>query len=364
MEEFLQMHSWEDVKVRSLIGKYGIAGSLGLVYMTTWIPLILLSAFSEKGLPDVAIHVRFLISLPLLLYSFPAMVKKQNWVLRHIQETRILDESDREALNNMLTHTDALMNSDFSRAIILALSYVTSIWTYLTLQRPLQQWSSFDGPPGWYYHLILQPLYNYVVLRVVFYLLVRFRICFSLARMKLNLRPAHGDGIGGLGFLSSTLVVFSLPAFALSSSSAAGAANLVIHNLVALEGLKLLVSVYAVLIILLLVVPYFLFIPPLLRARAEAIDLYGVLASDQTGDFYRSWLNHTHMHADTLAAGDFSAITDFGSEVGRVHSMRLIPVKPRDMIILVLAIAVPFFFVFSLKMSWQAIFNGLLSLLH
>jgi hypothetical protein len=137
-----------------------------------------------------------------------------------------------------------------------------------------------------------------------------------------------------------------------------------VHNFITLDGLKVLASAYAAIIVGLLVFPLFLFVPPLLRARANAIDLYGMLAGKQLSDFYQAWLERSPARDDSLDVGDFSAMTDYGSEIGRVHSMRLIPVKPRDVVILLVAIAVPFFFVFSLKVSWKVLLSGLFSLLR
>jgi hypothetical protein len=206
-------------------------------------------------------------------------------------------------------------------------------------------------------------MYTYLVIRFLMKTVLWWRFFLKISRMHLILRGAHGDGVGGLGFLSTTLNSLMFPGFAFSSSAAAGAANLLIYGDLTLNGLKIAFASFVGGFAIVLIGPLFLFIPTLMREREESIHKYGILSSVQMGQFEDKWFVKKE-EEDTLDTGDFSAATNYNSEVGRTHNIRFVPIKIIDAASLLVAISIPFAPVFALEMPWQDVLKHMLSILR
>ena len=70
---------------------------------------------------------------------------------------------------------------------------------------------------------------------------------------------------------------------------------------------------------------------------------YGELAADLGQRFESRWVKKgAEVSEDALEVPDFSAVTDAYSIVANVSSIRLVPIEPRETMILVLAALLPF----------------------
>jgi hypothetical protein len=195
-------------------------------------------------------------------------------------------------------------------------------------------------------------------------LLLWWGLVFKISRLKLNIVAAHGDGVGGIGFLSTTLNTQLVPLFALSSSAAAGAANLIIYGGFEFSQLQISFVGFAVVLLIIFVGPLLVFIPVLLHAREKAIHEYGVLATVQLNEFQHKWLLSKSGRGEELSAPDFSAVTDFGSEVSRVHNIKLVPIKISDLAATIVVISIPFLPVAALKVPWKVLLERILGIIR
>lgn len=356
--------SVEDSWNERFVKKFGVIKGEILVVLIGWLPLAVFSLLWGDEFLDIGTHVRFLITVPLFIVTYPILIRKLNWALTHIQRAKLVKEEDLHKLDQLIESQDRLTNSMKIRMLILILSFLTVFLVYYFFEETRLDWRSLDRPAGWWYHFISQPLLYYVFISFILRVLEWWQMLFKFSRFKLKIQAANGDRVGGLGFLSTVLNAFIFPAFAFSATIAAGAATLIIQGKLTLAGLQTTFISYCVFIITALIAPLFFFFPKLIKAREKCIHKYGVLVSAQLKDFDKKWLRENELISDKLNVSDFSAVTDYGSEVGRVHDMKLHPLKLVDLLLLAIFVALPFLPVYSLEMPWKDIFKKLLEVIH
>jgi hypothetical protein len=354
----------EDSWMQRFVEKFGLIKSELLVILVGWIPMAIFAyAWGDEFL-DIGTHIKFLISVPLFVITYPVLLKKLNWTLNHIQKTKIVCETDLDKLDELIYTQDRITNSLKIKFTILFLAFLTEISVYFFIKTTHLSWRSLDRPAGWWFHFISQPLFYYVFYSFILRGAQWWQFLFKLSRLDLRIQAANGDQAGGLAFLSTVLNAFIFPAFAFSTTVASGAATLIIERKMTLAGLQTTFISYCSFIVIALITPLFFFVPVLLKAREKCIHKYGVLVSSQLSDFDKKWLNKKEKPEDKLEVPDFSAVTDYGSEVNRVHSMKLHPLKLVDMLLLSLFVALPFLPVYSLEMPWKEIFKRLFDVVY
>lgn len=354
----------EDFWSEKFVKRFGIIKSELLVVLIGWLPLALLALLAGDSFLDIGTHVRFLISVPLFIVTYPILIRKLNWALIHIQKAKLVDVEDLDELDDLIETQDRLTNSLKIKITILVLAYLTVLSVFVFFEETRLDWRELNRPAGWWYHLISQPLLYYVFISFILRVCQWWQLLFKLSRLNLKIQPANGDRTGGLGFLSTVLNAFIFPAFAFSSTIAAGAATLIIQEKLTLVGLQTTFISYCTFIVISLVAPLFFFFPVLLKAREKYIHKYGILVEAQLNDFDKKWLSRSETKNEKLEVGDFSAVTDYGSEVGRVHDMKLYPLKLVDMLLLAVFVSLPFLPVYSLKMPWKEIFKRLFDIVR
>jgi hypothetical protein len=167
-----------------------------------------------------------------------------------------------------------------------------------------------------------------------------------LARSHPDLRPAHGDGVGGLGFLR--LPLDALPAFALAVSISIAA---VWFDEVAADKVELatfagdLLGLLAIDVALLLL-PYLALTPSLIRAREHGTIEYGELAHRCTVELERRWLEREPQErGELLDHPDVSALADLHTLTASVERMRVVIPSVDNLKSVLIAALLPFLLV-------------------
>jgi len=173
-------------------------------------------------------------------------------------------------------------------------------------------------------------------------------------------RPAHPDRAGGLGFLALAPNAF-VPAFL--GMSALGA--VAVSNQIRIAGRTLVevrgeVIAFVLLEAVLLLVPQLFFMALLSRARRGAMMRYGLTGTRMADAFDRQWTDPPSPTAgELLESQHSSAMIDFGGTYGQVAAMRPAGISIREVIRLVLPLALPFapllLFQYSLKQILQKV---------
>jgi hypothetical protein len=343
-----------------------------------WIPLFALSAVEGLALGgaripflyDLAAHVRFLVAVPILVLAEIPIGRRLRHVTRHFLNAGLVRKEEQKQFASYVVDTVRFHDSHLAEMTLLALSYVT---TYVALSKtslhggstwfePTQ--TSGLTPAGYYYAFVAVPLFQFLLYRWGFRMIVLTRLLWQVSNLDLLLIPTHPDGAGGLGFLGRGTIPFGIILFALSSVVSAAIASRVFFNGAALEGFEVM---YATLILLALIVfvgPLLVFAPKLFRLKQDGLLRYGTLASRYTQMFDSKWIDEINPAGEPLlGTADIQSLADLGNSYEVVRKMRAVPIELRDFIAMALPGVIPALPLVATVMPVGEILKGILRLL-
>ena len=320
-----------------------------------WVPLAILSALHGGGafpsfLTDYATQSRFLIIVPVLILSAPALHERRSQVAKHI-ESFLVPRDQYSKFHDDWTTNDELRNSWFARILITALVYGTVIWLDRYLSPTGVEFTAwwkgggglrFMSPAGTWAAFVSYPIVIYLILLWLWRQGLWLRFLRSTTRLNLQLVAAHPDGLGGLGFLEGALRGQLPFAFCLGVGLAGAVANRIFHDGQKLVAFRHLPIILIAAVLLICVAPYFLFTGTLMRMRRHAMLRYGAFARAVGEQFEKKWLHRADsLDEDVLTVPDFSTTTDLYGVVNNINNIRVIPVGSVDLYALIIATLIP-----------------------
>ena len=326
--------------------------------LLTWLPILLLAwtegrligpTLAHSALHDAALHVRYLVTLPLLLL-LPSLCGPQvRTIVAHFVDAELVRRDDRARYLAEVADTSRRSASRLvSVAAVVVAIAASAIVIKLALPALPDTWRSVDADgartpsrAGWWMLAVAQPLFVAVLIDFLFRLALWWRFCWRIARLDLDLSAGHPDGAGGLGFLGAILNVLAWPTVAISAGLAGGMADRMLMAGTKLADLRLVIAASALLLVTLMLVPLLFFTPQLARAKRAALFEYSVLCGRQLHAFRARWLvkrpDGAGEGAAELGSGDFSAVADLAATAATVQAMRVVPCRRGDFITLVAA---------------------------
>ena len=216
--------------------------------------------------------------------------------------------------------------------IVLVLTVGHYYWSSLVvLESTTWYAANVDGhhqysPAGYWYAYVSIPVFQFLLLRWYFRLVIWTRFLWQVSRLDLHLVPTHPDRAAGLGFLGGSTAAF-MPLLLSQGALLAGQ----IANHIFYEGKTLLdfkpEIVAAVLFLLLLILgPLCVFAPRLAQAKRQGLLEYGILASRYVDEFEQKWLrNKAPKNEQLIGSGDIQSLNDLAGSFEVVNSMRPFP---------------------------------------
>ncbi len=350
--------------------------------LVTWAPLAVLAALqgiavgasrSESFLFDAAMYARFWVALPMLLLTADACGPRLQRLVRYFREAELVQESDRESFRASVDSAMRSCDSGKTELLLLGLAFLDAAYLVAVIFPGLPVSWRTVGPEGqrslswagWWLVVVSQPVYSFVVYRLLYRMLVWWKFLWRTSRLELRLNASHPDGAGGLSFLGMSLPWFGFPAFALTASLAGGLANLVLHGEFMVEMYKYTVVLFVGLIVTLFTGPLLFFYLQLKKTKVLGKLDYGWLSRRQLRRFEKKWIEEPadERVEGLLGSQDFSAVIDLSSTVQNVHSMRLLPFKYRELVPLIVATLAPFLPVLALEIPVKEILKTLMKLM-
>lgn len=333
---FVQSHL--STNAMGLLSRRMIASSL-----ITWLPLLLLSAVSGQAfngnveisfLYDLEVHVRFLFALPLLLFAEWVVHQRLRPVIRQFIERGIITADIRADFDACIGSALRLRNSLWMELGLIALvltvghslffeqmSINTTMW-YTSGSVPALTLS----PAGYWLAYVSLPIYQFIVLRWVFRILIWCRFLWQVSRLELSLIATHPDRAGGLGFLGQTTMAF-VPFLVSNGALLSGIiAERILYQNAVLTDFKLEIGAVIVFLVLLVVGPLCVFAPVLARTKRRGLMKYGGLASDYVRQFDKKWLQDGASKDDPLiGSADIQSLADLGNSFEIIRTMGVFP---------------------------------------
>jgi hypothetical protein len=297
--------------VNRLFGALGLGGrrpahlalrSLLLVAIT-WLPMALvapsegLASLEVSGrnfFADFAAYAQFLVGLPLFVVAESVVARATRSAAQQFLLADIVRPADQPGVYAVHARIAALRRSPLSDVVCLAIAAVLTwfIW-HAEMGFPADKltWHTtvLDGhrvltrAGAWEFFVAL-PIQMYWWLRIIWKIGLWYLYLRAVSALRLDLRPSHPDGTGGIGFVSAAQARFSLVILAYGISNVAAT----IGYKIAIEGADLTIPPVWGPIVGFSVLAPTLFLAPLLRfthqlrvARDRALRRYGELAMNQ-----------------------------------------------------------------------------------
>ena len=320
-----------------------------------WFPLVLLTALFQPGavvalLADYRVASRLLIAVPVLLIGQILMESKFRIIVSQVRED-LIAPSDLPRFDETIRWLIRLRDSMLPELAIAALVCLhiassfsgklglASAWAVEGGQTAL---GAHLGPAGWYYTVVSQLIYQFLVGLCLWKWLLWTFFLFKLSRMNLQLMVSHPDKHGGIGFLGMSTVAFAPVAFAVAAAVGATWRYEILYAGAHLMSFKLPAILLLVLVVLIAVGPLLFFVPKLAPLRRKGILQYGSLAHLHSKEFYEKWILHRKGHeADLLSAPEISSLTDLASSFQNIEEMKPLPLDKGSLVAPFLAVAIP-----------------------
>ena len=203
-----------------------------VITLFVWLPLLVLSTLEGRALGgkanvpfllDLEVHVRFLVTLPLLIAAELVVHRRTRSVVRVFLERHLIPEGARNRFDAAIVSAYRLRNSLLAELLLIALVYgvgILIIWRHYMALGTATWYAtpSADGSKlslaGMWYVFVSLPALQFLLCRWYFRIVIWIRFLWRVSRIELSLIPTHPDRVGGLGFLSNTVYAFTLLAVA------------------------------------------------------------------------------------------------------------------------------------------------------
>jgi hypothetical protein len=326
--------------------------------LLTWLPLLVLSAVEGQAmagvrlpfLQDLEAQARFLLALPLLIVAEVLVHRRLAPAVRLFVEKGIVRPGDRERFDAILASTMRLRNSVAIEVVLIA--FVLSAGHYLWQEQLAIQadtWYAMKTPQGLTlslagkcYAWFSLPIFQFVLIRWYYRLVLWGQFLWRVSRLDLDLRPAHPDRAGGLGFLGTSTFAFTPLLLGQSVIVSAMIAGRILHEGAQLPAFKYELAGALVLALLQALGPLLVFVPGLLAAKRRGLREYGLLADRYVREFDRKWL-HGGANPDEALVGtaDIQSLADLGNSFAVVSKMRAVPFGKETVLQLLAVTALP-----------------------
>jgi hypothetical protein len=323
-------------------------GQIVLVFLLTWIPVMVLGFAQEKItgrreplLRDPSVHVRFFIAAPLLLVAdhvFPWIIRRS---LRQLVAQGFVPDAAMPRFKKLYDKASGLADAAWPEIVLLVLALglgVAELIGVVPISGRTYATSSSLGQI--WYALVASALLQFLLWRSLWRWLIWGRIVIGLSRIDLRLVATHPDRCGGIAFLRLPSVGYC--AILLFVSSSLLCAWLGIHY-----PLEATFASFKPFIIMFVIVgaaiafgPLLFFTPQLMRARLEGVLENDILAAHEGWRFRQAWV--VEGRPDFLKAVDAQQLDSLGSVYrNAVERIRPVVVEKLDVIVLLVATLLP-----------------------
>jgi hypothetical protein len=323
-----------------LLGRRALA-----VALFAWLPLLVLSLIEGNAwsgarqafLLDVDVHARLLVALPLLLAAELHVHGRMRGSVAQFLDRGIVTDAARPQFDAALRSLRRLRESRVVEIALLVLVYTVGIavvWRQVvaldvdTWYRTGTAGTSQITLAGWWYALAALPLFQFLAYRWYVRLGMWAWFLWKVSRADLAPIPAHPDRCAGLGFLSALCYAFwpLLLAHGVLISGVVWSGILVDDRTLVQYSFEIVVA--AMMILLFVFAPLFVFVPTMIGAKRAGLKTYGLLAERYVRAFDRKWIAEGAQPSDALLGNpDIRSLADMRQAYDIVANMRLVPIN-------------------------------------
>jgi hypothetical protein len=371
-----------------IFDKLHLGGSLWklalIIFCLTWLPLFILSFMegsltSGSRLPflkDISIQGRLLVGVPMMILIRKIVYRNVPPVLQYFSEALIYPDQQQKFLTGPLKEAKRSTNSRLAWVIfslfVIGISFINQKGTgiigvpvendswFYSVEKGSQQLSS----AGLWAKFFSLPVFQLLLLIWFWRYLVWTRLLYRISGMDLKLLPTHPDGSGGLGIFVIAQRNFIMFFITCGIVISCGMIGFLVYNTGSFELLKVEILGFVGLCVIILFSPLLFFAGKLFRTKREGLLELSMAGSGLSEKFEKNWvspLGRKGQVADEPV--DPSMQYDYSGIYLLLQSMRIIPIKPGDVVIASLLLFIPFIPVFFIQFSIIELLQKLLGLL-
>jgi hypothetical protein len=333
-----------------------------LVVLTgvAWLPLLALSVLEgiawdhNLKLPfffDVEAHVRFLVALPLLIIAELVVHKRMRSVVEQFLERRLIPDESRPRFDAAVASALRLRNSVFAEIVLITLVYLAGafvVWReHVSIDISSWYGSLDDGVlrpsmAGWWFGFVSLPLFQFLLLRWYYRILIWGRFLWQVSRLELNLIPIHPDRMAGLGFLTRITHAFGPLLVAQGAVLSGMIADRIFFAGARLPQFKYELVGIVVFMVFVVLGPLLVFAPRLAQIRRVGLREYGTLAQRYVREFDEKWIRGGASREEPLiGSADIQSLADLENSFEILQGMNRVPFTLRTVIQLGIATLAP-----------------------
>ena len=316
-----------------------------VISLFVWLPLLVLSWVEGNALGDriavpflrdAEVHIRYLVTLPLLIVAELVVHRRMRTLVQQFLERNLIPKESLSRFEAIVASAMRLRNSVLAEVLLVFVVYglgVLVVWrNYLALDTttwyatPTADGSSLSLAGLWYGYVSL-PVFQFLLCRWYFRIFIWARFLWQVSRIQLSLIPTHPDRLGGLGFLANTAYAFAILGVAHGAMLAGLVANRIFFVGAALTNFKVETGVMVGFVLVLALGPLLVFMPQLAQARRTGLREYGTLAERYVREFDAKWLRGgAPVDEPFVGSADIQSLADLGNSYEVVRTMRLAPI--------------------------------------
>jgi len=341
----------------------------GLMIMC-WLPIAGLSLFKLGWdqfyllfIRDIATHVRFLVVMPILLFTRRSFNNSFNKTISFFHETKIVDVNNQLAFEKVMESIEKLRSSKVIDFVIILLVYSSFYFqetNRINMTHSYAPWHLVNEKitvAGWWYLALSLPVLQILLYRWLYTILVWIIFLRKISRINLNLSALHPDGAGGLGFLQYTQLGFFPIALAFSALTAGVLNNAIIFSGVSIVEYKIVIGSILLFVLLLFILPLMQLLPLLSKVKRKYFMLYSL----QSWPFARKYereLNDFYLTGEEKP--DASWHVDLIGSFEKTRDMKVILIDKTLLISFTAAVILPFLPVIAQQVPLKEILVSLL----
>lgn len=266
-------------------------------------------------------------------------------------ERRLIPEAAMPRFQAAIASAFRLRSSVLAEVLLIAFVYgvgVLVVWRHYMALDSATWYATSSGEgsklslAGIWYGYVSLPVFQFLLLRWYYRLVIWARFLWQVSRIRLNLVPTHPDRLGGMGFVSGTAYAFALLAAAHGALLAGQLANRIFHLGATLPQFKPEIALLVVFLVCVVFGPLLVFMPQLADVKRTGKREYDTLAQRYVREFDAKWLRGGAPAGESLVgSADIQSLADLGNSIEVVRSMRSAPVTREALLQVVAATLAP-----------------------
>jgi hypothetical protein len=312
--------------LRLRAGKHDVFRRSVALAVVGWLPPVVLAiALRAMHATLLAVHMRFLVAIPLFLWAEGFVDGRVGAAVHEFGGVGLVKSADQERYRAVVATCGRLRESSVAVAAIVLLAFGLSFFKLGD-----QPWRR--TPVSYWIAYVSLPLFRIVLGLWLWRWLTWVVFLARAARFDLQLVPTHPDRAGGLGFVQPAAVSFALIHVGMSVVIAAGLVGRVVLEGGSLAQFGQLIVAFGAVVFAMVAGPLLFFVGHLVRAKQDGRLRYGAFAQRHNQLFADRWIRSGD--GNPLGEAAISSLADLGTSFSYVENMRAIPLDKHSLLLL------------------------------